>query len=188
MNNKLIIGFGGLKFAGKTTAAKALQRMFAEEAVVMSFATPVKQICKDLFLLSDEQVCDPELKEQVDCRWGRSPRQLMQLLGTDFVRHMIDDTFWVKRLENTVRQSDKRVILIDDIRFSQEAKICDYLFMIHRKDTVNDDNHESENPPYHLSFCDIINDCPTVEEYERHVRGGLATRIIQEFIHASSKN
>lgn len=79
MNNKLILGFGGLKFAGKTTAAKTLQRMFAEEAVVMSFATPVKQICKDLFLLSDEQVCDPELKEQVDCRWGRSPRQLMQL-------------------------------------------------------------------------------------------------------------
>lgn len=183
MINKLIIGFGGLKFSGKTTAAKTLERMFAEEAVVMSFATPVKQICKDLFLLTDEQICDPELKEQVDCRWNKSPRQLMQLLGTDFVRKMVDDRFWVKRLEESIYQSKKRIILIDDCRFDQEVEICDYLFMVHRKSLDIVDNHESENPPYHLSFSDIINDFSTVQDYERHVRGSLVTRIIQEYIH-----
>ena len=78
---------------------------------------------------------------------------------------------------------DFEVIVIDDVRRNNEANICKYLFMIHRKDLINDDPDESENPPYHLSFCDIINDCPTVEDFERHVRGGLATRIIQEFIH-----
>lgn len=183
MINKLIIGFGGLKFSGKTTAAKTLQRIFAEEAVVMSFATPVKQTCKDLFLLSDEQICDPELKEQVDCRWNKSPRQLMQLLGTDFVRKMVDDSFWVKRLEESIRLTDKKIILIDDVRFDEEARICDYLFMIHRKDLIIVDNHGSENPPYNLSFSDIINDFSTVPDYERHVRGSLVTRIIQEYIH-----
>lgn len=182
MNNKLIIGFGGLKFSGKTTAAKTLQRMFAEEAVVMSFATPLKALCEELFDLTWDQMTDPELKEQVDYRYGMSPRQIMQKVGWMF-REFFGKDFWVKLLEKRILASSSKIIILDDVRYENEAKICDYLFMVHRKDTVNDDNHESENPPYHLSFCDIINDCPTVEDFERHVRGGLATRIIQEFIH-----
>lgn len=185
MKSKLIIGFAGLKFSGKTTAARTIQRMFPDHCEVMSFATPVKQTCKDLFLLSDEQLCDPELKEETDQRWGKSPRQLMQLLGTDFVRRMVDERFWVKRLEETIYQTIKQVILIDDVRFEEEVKICDYLFMVHRKDLSISDGHESENPPYHLSFSDIINDFPNVREYERHVRGSLITRIVQEYIDGS---
>ena len=182
MRSKFIVGFGGLKFAGKTTAANVVQRMFAEHVEVMSFATPVKQTCKDLFLLSDAQVSDPDLKEIIDTRWNKSPRQLMQLLGTDFVRKMVDDRFWVKRLEEEVFHSKKPIIIIDDVRFEEEARVCDYLFMVHRKGQVNIDAHSSENPPYHLSYCDLINNYDTVQDYERYIRGSLATRIVQEQI------
>lgn len=182
MENKLIIGFGGLKFSGKTTAAKTLERMFAEEVTVLSFATPLKKVAMQMFDLSVEQVTNPMLKEQIDYRWGLSPRQIMQKVGKMF-REYFGADFWVKKLETKISQSDNRIIIIDDVRRSNEGRVCDYLMMIHRKDLINDDPDESENPPYHLSFCDIINDCPTVEDFERHVRGGLATRIIQEYIH-----
>ncbi len=184
MNNKLIIGFGGLKFSGKTTAAKTLKRIFAEEAVVMSFATPLKEMCSMMFNLSWEQMTDPVLKEQVDYRYGMSPRQIMQKVGWMF-REFFGKDFWVKKLEHAILEIPNKVIVIDDVRRNNEANICKYLFMIHRKDLINDDPDESENPPYHLSFCDIINDCPTVEDFKHHVRGGLATRIIQEYIHAN---
>ena len=51
-----VVGFMGYAGVGKTTAANAYRSIAPENIAVNSFATPLKQAVKDLFLLSDEQV------------------------------------------------------------------------------------------------------------------------------------
>lgn len=181
MKPKLIIGFGGLKFSGKTTAATTVQRMFAEQTAILPYAGPLKAMCKEMFGLTHEQMNDPVQKETVDPRWGLTPRQIMQRTGKMF-RDFFGEDFWVWKLEVEVHKTDKPVILIDDVRYENEVVPCNYLFMIHRKNQGIKDNHESENPPYHLSYSDIVNDYPTVQDYERAIRGNLVVKLVQEYL------
>ena len=61
-----------------------------------------------------------DLKE-VPSAWlnGKTPRQFMQLLGTEFGRKLIGDDFWVSLWSNEA-QYERRVV-VDDCRFPNEA-------------------------------------------------------------------
>ena len=49
--------------------------------IKLSFASPLKEITKILFNLSDEDVKDPIKKELINPKFNASPRELMQWLG-----------------------------------------------------------------------------------------------------------
>lgn len=156
MSDKVIIGFMGLAGAGKTTAAQLISEHYPGKCVVLSFATPLKRTVKDLFLLSDEQVYGaPEVKNEVDPRWGKSPRQIMQIVGTDCVREMILSDFWVRRMAEEIKQTSRKVILIDDIRFVDEAKLVlaegGKTVHVHRPGGPTLPWHASEEPPVALA-------------------------------------
>ena len=85
----MIVGLIGKKGHGKDTFADYLVQHY--DFVKLSFAEPLKKVCKELFLLTDEQLYDPMEKEKVDERWGKSPRQLMQIIGTDILRRYYDE-------------------------------------------------------------------------------------------------
>jgi len=51
--------------------------------------------------------------------FGKSPREIMQLLGTEFARNMIDENVWVTALMRQLNDEDNYVI--DDVRFPNEA-------------------------------------------------------------------
>jgi hypothetical protein len=89
-----------------------------------AFADPLKEVCQSLFLLSDHQVHDPFEKEVVDPRWSRSPRSLLQWIGTDLIRTHLDKEFWVKHMDLRLESltSDSRVVL-SDVRFPNEADL-----------------------------------------------------------------
>ena len=184
VKDKLIIGFMGLKQSGKTTAAEVLMQSNPYDICLTSFAEPLKRSVKELFLFSNKQLTDPKLKEVVDPRWGKSPRQIMQLFGTDFVREMIKEDFWVQRMLSFIDKTDAKVFVLDDIRFSEEAQICDYIFAIYRDGQINRDGHQSENPPYHMADSVIINRYNTVEEYRKFVATeSKAAKLIQEYLY-----
>jgi len=113
----VLIGLIGYKQSGKDTFADYLvqTRNFKKQA----FAEPVKQICQILFHLEPEQMYDPCLKEVVDKRWGLSPRQMMQKVGTDMVRNMLGNDFWVRHMD--MRASTGNIV-ISDVRFRNEAE------------------------------------------------------------------
>lgn len=54
-----------------------------------SFADPLKKGLQHFFNLTDEQLYDPKLKEMIDPRWGVSPRQLFQVIGTDVFQYSL---------------------------------------------------------------------------------------------------
>lgn len=72
-----------------------------------------------------------------------SPRKFMQLLGTEYFRFCMDK-FFVRLMQNSYED-----VIIPDVRFENEAKICDLLIGIHR-DVPSVNPHPSEE------FADML--------------------------------
>lgn len=72
-----------------------------------------------------------------------SPRKFMQLLGTEYFRFCMDD-FFVRLMQNSYKD-----VIIPDVRFENEAAICDLLIGIYR-DVPSVNNHSSEE------FADML--------------------------------
>lgn len=72
-----------------------------------------------------------------------SPRKFMQLLGTEYFRFCKDD-FFVRLMQNSYKD-----VIIPDVRFENEAAICDLLIGIYR-DVPSVNNHSSEE------FADML--------------------------------
>lgn len=67
-----------------------------------------------------------------------SPRKFMQLLGTEYFR-FCTDKFFVRLMQNSYEN-----VIIPDVRFENEAAICDLLIGIHR-DVPSVNAHSSED-------------------------------------------
>lgn len=156
MRKPYVIGFMGYAGVGKTSACHILKTLSPHEIEIASFASPLKKAVKDLFLFSDSQVYGTlEQKEEIDERWGISPRQALQIIGTDCLRNMIDSRFHVKRMSEYLQTCKSKIVLIDDIRFADEAELVNQYgkcFQIQRPGYPKDDiRHASEYPPFYLT-------------------------------------
>lgn len=138
-----IIGLTGGKGCGKSSVAKIISKNYGYE--IVSFATPIKDMLRVLGL-RDQELNDPLLKEIKLTEYGKTPRQLMQLLGTEFGRAMISQRIWITALEKTLNPSNNYVI--DDVRFNNEAEFIRSLggpvIEVRRTKIDNGDYHISE--------------------------------------------
>lgn len=113
----MLVGFCGKLGSGKSTIANMLAKKYDFE--VRSFSEPLKWVCQDLYNFTDEQLYG-DLKEVVDPRIGKSPREILQWVGTDIFR-LSDPNFWVNIFElNYDRDLN---IIVDDVRFPNEVDL-----------------------------------------------------------------
>ena len=111
----MIIAFAGRANAGKDSAGKYLVEHY--KFLHYYFAKPLKEGCKHLFQLTDEQIAN---KETVIEPWGISPRIMYQRVGTDIGR-TLDPNIWIKNAQMFINNSSGRAVVITDCRFSNEA-------------------------------------------------------------------
>lgn len=112
----LTIGFCGLAGSGKSTAALRLVERHGFER--RRFAGPLKAMIAALGLGHEE--IEGQLKEVPSpLLCGRTPRQAMQWLGTEWGRNLIGEDFWTLAWETAC--GDAPLIVADDCRFANEA-------------------------------------------------------------------
>lgn len=119
-NNMKLIGITGKAGAGKDTIASILWR--AHSFTVMPFAGPLKAAAAHMFGLGMQHFNDREMKEKVNTYWGMSPRQMLQLLGTEAVKPHFGEDIWIKRWNldyGALAETDH--IVVPDVRFDPEA-------------------------------------------------------------------
>ena len=120
-----VIAFAGPAGVGKTTIAHAFSGVY--NGKILSFAKPLKQSLSVLTGLPPKYFDKIELKEKQIPGLTDSPRTLMQKFGTEFVRDMVHPNFWIWRMKNLIDKEKKCNIIIDDVRFDNEAQfIRDY--------------------------------------------------------------
>ncbi len=115
----MIIGLGCKRRVGKSTAADYLAKTYTFHPE--SFATSLKQgIGKEIFGLTDEQM-ETDLKEVVDPRWSRTPRQILQTAGAA-LRKDFQDNIWLWTVYNRIIKSYSSNVVISDVRYKNEAE------------------------------------------------------------------
>lgn len=150
----LLIGLAGKARVGKDTAGDFLEREYGLKRY--AFAQPIKKAVEVMFSLSP-MFLEGELKEQDLDTLGRSPRYLMQTLGTEWGRKMVHPDVWLKAgemwLENQVLACDLADVpfhgaVITDVRFENEAQwIREHggvVLHIYRDDAIQVNEHVSE--------------------------------------------
>ena len=123
--SQILIGLHGMARAGKDTAANYLAAHYA--FIAYAFATPLKAALQQMFLLTAAQISGDE-KELPLVAIGKSPRELMQLLGTEWGRHLVHKDLWLllaeQHLTNMLELRDGHLpgFVISDVRFENEAQ------------------------------------------------------------------
>ena len=174
----MIIGFIGKKRSGKDTCADYVCENYSFSKY--SFAYPLKEACKIIFGWTNDHV-NGILKEIVDNRWGVSPRQALQTIGTELMQYefgkyrpnfkdKIGRSIWVKKFEFYYKDYYKRNgknlnVCIADVRFEHEIKaikkLGGTLIKVVRPALSYKDIHESENID-HLKYDICINNAKDI--------------------------
>lgn len=179
---KKIIGFHGAAFSGKDTAATIIKNCY-KNTDIFAFAGPLKDACEILFNFKHEQLHDQILKETIDERWNKSPREIMQWLGTDILRNHINQNFFIMNMNQRIENSQADYIIVSDIRFDNEAEFIKSLggkiIKIERKNssTTKHSNHITERGiSPHLLDAVVLND-GTIEQFKTNIL--LALRFLK---------
>lgn len=166
----MLIGLTGERRVGKDEVAKYFIKKYHFKNY--AFANPLKKVCKELFLLNDEQLYGSK-KEDIDPIWNLSPREILQKTATDVIRDNIKNifpnisiqdgnNFWIYHFELWYQKEKNRInknhvnVVISDVRFKNEVEAIrkydgiiikikrDNLKKAYKKINSKIDNHISE--------------------------------------------
>ena len=158
----MIIAFTGKKQSGKTTACIALrerynvvQRLNFKDALIkeikQNFPDLLREIASRYYAFSDNEVFIGE--DAIDSLFRIKPplvRTLMQNYGTE-VRRGDDPDYWVMQWKLALvelLQEDETIVVVDDVRFKNEAEAVrahgGIIIRLNRTDMESTDGHVSE--------------------------------------------
>lgn len=112
-----LIGFSGGMGVGKSTAITTLTEILGEAPALVKFAQPLYDI-QEFAYRRIEAVYQRPADFKKD-------RKFLQWIGTDWGRDTIDQELWVKLWQAQVNEwaVAGRVIVCDDVRFDNEARL-----------------------------------------------------------------
>ena len=138
-----LIGIAGKARAGKDTLGKYLCDEY--RCMHYYFAKPIKEACRVMFQLTDDQIANKEVPIEP---WGYSPRKMYQYIGLEVGRNS-DPNVWVKNAELFVKSVAGHTVVITDVRFSNEAYWIHnrggvVINIVRDQDDIKENKHSSE--------------------------------------------
>jgi len=144
----MIIGLCGKKLVGKDTVGAYIRSNYGFKR--KAFADLVKQSAAVAFNFKEAQLEDQDFKEEVDPRFGITPREALQKFGVG-MRSLFGDDFWVRRLQlDQLAKQTLHNYVITDVRFPNELGAIrlnnGVLIKIERPQSINGNgsSHSSE--------------------------------------------
>ena len=176
-----IVALSGAAGSGKTTAADYLIDHYGYTRI--KFAGPLKDMLRAIGLTHSQ--IEGRYKESpsyILC--GRTPRYVMQTLGTEWGRDLIGADIWVniwqQRVTALAAENPAARIVVDDMRFANELAAVQQLggrrIKIYRSSVAGlADNHASESAlPFDMQAQLVINDGDLAQLHHAVVRSLLA--------------
>lgn len=116
-----IIAFTGPAESGKTTAACYVVAHYPD-FVRLSFAEPIRAMLYALGLTVDDLSKGKNQPHPI--LGGRTPREAMQTLGTEWGRGLYD-AIWIAQMRQRITDNTRfgMGVVIDDLRFDNEAEL-----------------------------------------------------------------
>ena len=176
----LVIGFHAPKGTGKDSTALGMrevaERYEEHEPWVSAIADPLYKAVAvitdmDVDWLQDQVNKNRPFTEAdtpVSTLWGKTPRFLLEMLGTEFVRNCISPNHWVSLKRGLIAfKHDQGIFwhLITDIRFSEECAICDVVIELRRKGIEY--GGEADHVSTRRLPAEFITDTIWLDAYER---------------------
>lgn len=176
----ILIGLAGPAGVGKSTIADYFS--LYQGYKVLSFAEPLKLSLMQLTGLNKEYFYDIKLKESLIPGLNYTPRALMQKFGTEFVREMIDYNFWIWRMRNQISEYSHKKLIIDDVRFHNEASLIRgnggavlHLDRNFESPTKHNEHQSEQELPILIEDYVVTGNCLPSESYQ------IACGCIKEF-------
>jgi len=119
-----IIGITGRARTGKDTLAKILMERYGYER--LAFADPIREFVAHLVGALPKDLMDSKAKEKPLLHLGgKTPREMMQTLGTEWGRNTVHPNVWVECLADEIGflNWEEDNVVIPDVRFDNEAKM-----------------------------------------------------------------
>lgn len=172
-----LIGIAGQARSGKDTLAGYLLFNLIGWTH-SSFADPLKDMLRVIGV-----DCSDDAKAVVDDAFGVTPRHMMQTLGTEWGRHMINGDIWVKVF---ARLNAGKCVIVPDVRFENEAALVrEHGVLIHLTGRGGiEGNHVSENPIEFKAGDIVIDNSRDLDWLHAQVDGNA---VLGDFISELSK-
>jgi len=117
----MLVGLAGTAGSGKSTIARVM--WLGDAFQILSFAHPLKAALIKMTGLDRKWFYDIDYKEkEIPGLPGITPRIMMQKFGTEYAREMIAPDFWLWRMGQSLSKYSHKNIVIDDVRFENEAQ------------------------------------------------------------------
>lgn len=141
-----LIGIAGKARSGKNTTADFIQAQYG--GYQYSFAAPLRRMLKAGFGIDLDTDYWIQRKEQTIPALGKSPREMMQTLGTEWGRELVHPHVWLVLAQDALNQRGPGMI-VTDVRFENEAawvrKLGGTVLHVSRKEAPGVAEHASES-------------------------------------------
>lgn len=126
---KTVIMLAGNAGVGKDTAKNIIIGVLRRENISYEVSSSAKPIYDMVEVLIGRERLEyykkRENKEKIIPYLGVSLRFLLQTLGTEWGREIIDKNLWVNLVKQKIKNSDKEFFIITDCRYDNEQKMID---------------------------------------------------------------
>ncbi len=172
-NKPKALSFFGPQQVGKSTIAKHICAKFPERFRYRNFAGPIYAMAEAFY---GELPAEKEAPQELS--GGKSLREFMQLLGTEFGREGLYQDVWMNQLKFGIQKDNTAglITVVDDCRFMNEFDMLTEAGAVHIE--VSREGHGSKGT--HLSEIDwqnfkadahLRNSFDTMAEYEDYAEG-----------------
>lgn len=151
-NKPLVIGLVGPRGSGKTTLARSAATQLSHHNVTVNLISmsaplvaPTRSVLTSLGYHGEWEHGNPDSAEVKALMVGTKTFRQHLIDMSDSLKSLFGDNYFVECAKvRLAHVNQSHVALIHNIRYPQEAELCDVLIRIDRAGTENTDTHSSE--------------------------------------------